>query len=260
MTAALNDGITEPKFPRSPGETRAFIESFPFWYHRIYLGGGIYTIGGRGHHEEVWDRFAKAAPASFNGASFLDIGTNAGYFALQAKLRGAGRVIGIESEEIYLRQAEEIRKIWGLDIEYQRRDAHDVASFKGTFDVVIFAGILYHLKNPLQVLEDIGKICNDSILVESEIIPDDPRNCVIVRQGVPAELRPMSSGIMKFIETTDLNNDPTNWWVPDTECVKGMLRTAGFNYFSQPVILHGCRLCLLASKRRDSMFRLDAFR
>ena len=213
---------SEPPHPLP--DAQAWAKSFSFWYHRIYLGNGVYTTeAGQHHHEVVWERFENALPASFAGLSVLDVGTNAGYFALQAKLRGARRVVGTEALQCFLDQAEQIRKIWGVDIDYRRMDVHDIASLNESFDLVVFAGILYHLKNPLHVLDTLGRMCTDAILVETEFIPDDPRNCLVVRQGMPATLQPMHQGMMKFIETTELNGDPTNWWVPDTECVLGML-------------------------------------
>jgi tRNA (mo5U34)-methyltransferase len=33
---------------------------------------------------------------------------------------------------------------------------------------------------------------------------------------------------MAFFPGAELNNDPTNWWAPNIECVKGMLRDLGF--------------------------------
>jgi tRNA (mo5U34)-methyltransferase len=249
--------LHEPPFP--PPDARAWVKSFSFWYHRIYLGNGVYTMEAGQHHELVWERFEKALPQSFAGLSALDVGTNAGYFALQAKLRGARRVVGTEVVQDFLDQAEQIRRIWGVDIDYRVMDAHDIARLDESFDVVVFAGILYHLKNPLHVLETLGRMCTDAILLETEFIPDDPRNCLVVRQGVPAELQPTHRGMMKFIETTELNGDLSNWWVPDAECVRGMLRTAGFVHISRPIVLHGTRLLLVASKTRNSILDLDAF-
>jgi hypothetical protein len=102
-------------------------------------------------------------------------------------------------------------------------------------------------------------MCTDAILLETECIPDDPRNCIVVRQGVPAMPQPTHRGVMKFLETTELNGDPTNWWVPDLECVRGMLRTAGFVHISRPVVLHETRLLLVASRKQDSILDLEAF-
>jgi tRNA (mo5U34)-methyltransferase len=258
-SSATACGVQEPPFALSASEARAFVASFPFWYHNIYLGNGVYTMSGRGYHEDVWAKFRKVIPQSLGGYSVLDVGTNAGYFALQAKLLGAQPVVGTEFVDLFIEQAKAVSKIWGVEIDYQKMDVHDVLKLRQTFDIVILAGILYHLKNPLQVIQDIGKICNDAILVESEIIPDDPHNCVMVRQGKPPTLQPVHKGMMKFIETTELNEDSSNWWVPDTECVMGMLRSAGFEFFSQRVTLSEFRLCLVASKKRDSVLNLSAF-
>jgi tRNA (mo5U34)-methyltransferase len=258
MTERTIDTLTEPPHALPAAEGRALVASFPHWYQRIYLGEGVWTLPGRGFHEDVWERFSRVLPATLDGRSVLDVGSNAGYFALQAKRRGAGQVVGVEFIDMYLRQAEHVRQIWGLDIEYRRGDVHGVGAFPERFDLVIFAGILYHLKNPLQVLEDLGRICDDAILVETEAIPDDPRNCVMVRQGVPATLQPCRTGTMKFIERDELNGDGSNWWVPDAECVAGMLRTAGFRHVSRPVFIAETRLCVVASKRPDSMLRFDA--
>ena len=62
--------------------------------------------------------------------------------------------------------------------------------------------------------------------------------------------------MMKFIERDELNGDGSNWWVPDTEWVLGMLRTAGFRYFSAPSYFTTGWMLLVASKRRDSILKL----
>lgn len=248
--------LLEPPNPPSPTEADDFIKRQPFWYHRIYLGNGIYTMPAT-FPDQVWALIKPAFPADLQGASMLDVGCNAGFFSILAKLRGAGRILGIESVDFFHAQAEYIRDIWQMDIEYRLMDAHDIRLIDETFDLVMFAGILYHLKNPLQVLEDIGRRCHDAIVVETEVIPEDPRNVVIARVGGrgQAKLAPTTKGIMKFYERNELNDDDSNWWAPDTECLLGMLRVAGFKYFSRPIYHMPGRILLIATKREQS--RLD---
>ena len=243
----------------SPDEARAFIARFPHWYQNIHLGSGIYTIGKLTHHELVWAEFERALPANLGGASVLDIGTNAGYFALQMKRRAAGYVLGTELVAIYLEQAREISRFWNVDIDYREMDAHAVLGLDRQFEVVVFAGIMYHLKNPLQVIEDLGRLSSDAILLETEFAPDDPHNRIMANQGRPVQMTPMRTGFMKFIERRELNDDPSNWWIPDLECINGMLRTAGFVHISRPVVYHGCRVLLVASKKADSILNIEAF-
>jgi tRNA (mo5U34)-methyltransferase len=121
----------------------------------------------------------------------------------------------------------------------------------------MFAGILYHLKNPLLVLENIGQRCRDAVVVETEVIPEDPRNVVITHVGERGQSRfiPATKGFMKFYERDELNEDDSNWWAPDTECLMGMLRVAGFRYFSRPVYHAPGRVLLIAAKQEQS--RLD---
>lgn len=54
-----------------------------------------------------------------------------------------------------------------------------------------------------------------------------------------------------------MNGDGSNWWVPDTECVKGMLRVAGFTRFSSPLYMEENRLLLVASKKLVSALNLS---
>ena len=250
-----------PTVRKTVAELEAFIGSFPFWYQRIYLGQDLYTIPGphQAFHEVVWNTIEPCLPRSLSGARVLDIGTNAGYFALQTKLRNASRVLGIDCVEVFLQQARYIAELWDLEIDYRRADAHKISALGEKFDLVVFAGTFYHLKNPFAVIEDIAKVCTDAVILETEAIPPSPDNVVYCRLGPPGDVavRPAHSGFMKFIEGTELNGDPSNWWVPDTECVMAMLRASGFTHFSTPLYPSTGRLVLVATKRKESLLTLQ---
>lgn len=249
----------EPPNPPSRDEAEAFVQAQPFWYHRIYLGHGIYTMPVT-FPDRVWAYLKPIFPADLLGASMLDVGCNAGFFSILAKLRGAGRTLGVESVDFFFNQAEYIRQIWQLDIEYRLMDAHDIGQIDEQFDLIMFAGVLYHLKNPLLVLEEVGRRCRDAIVVETEVIPEDPRNRVVARIGPrgKAALQPTTKGFMKFYERDELNEDGSNWWAPDTECLLGMLRVAGFKYFSRPIYHQPGRVLLIAAKSETSLLNWQA--
>lgn len=245
-------------------ELRRLVEAAGAWQQRIDLGDGVVTIPGDEpiYHEREW---ALLAPAlSLDGARVLDVGTNAGYFALQCKRAGAARVLGLEPVPHSYRQALLCRDALGLNIEYRHQDASVIAALEETFDLVIFTGILYHLKNPLGVLEDVGRVCRDAIVVETECLLDDATTHVVLHdyetQAAPTRAVRLvcRTGLMKFIEGAELNNDATNWWVPDIECVSGMLRTAGFRYLSSPVRLAPNRVLVAATKLPRSVIELAA--
>lgn len=260
ISSAVAMAKPEVEPPNAPSRESlvALVESFSYWYQRIYLGQGVYTLGSPTLHNRVWQLLEPMLPNGLDGASVLDVGANAGYFCIQAKLKGAGKVIGIDNTEVFLRQAEACRAVWGLDIEYRQLDADQLHLLDQRFDVVVFTGILYHLKNPLGVLERVSDLCSDAIIVETEVIPPDRENIIHARLGPPGQVAVTACrrGFMKFIEKDELNGDGSNWWIPDEECVLGMLRTAGFRYFSPPRYLEKTRMMLVAAKRPQSVFRL----
>jgi hypothetical protein len=77
----------------------------------------------------------------------------------------------------------------------------------GSFDVVLFLGIFYHLVDPIRVLQNIAPIATESLVIETHL---DLQNL-----GRPA---------MAFYPGKEVNNDPTNWWGPNREAMESLLR------------------------------------
>jgi tRNA (mo5U34)-methyltransferase len=256
-----DDPVTwpEPARPRDQAALVQLAQSYSYWYQRIYLGRGIYTTDTIPLHSHIWKVLERMLPDDLNGACVLDVGCNAGFFCLQTKLRGAGRVVGVETLDLYLKQAADCRDAWGLDVEYLDLDASNLHTLGQRFSLVVFTGILYHLKNPLDVLEKVGNMCDDAIYVETEVLSPKHDNVVYARQGTMASppVTACHSGMMKFIETTELCGDPTNWWIPDTECVRAMLRSVGFKHFSSPTYFGETRMALAASRHPESLLKLS---
>ena len=130
------------------------------WFHNIDLGG-VMTAPDHflGDYPAVkWRRFADAIPADLTGKTVLDIGCNAGFYSIQMKLRGASRVLAIDVDPDYLRQARFAAQIIGVNIEFAEMSAYDVGSLGGRFDLVLFLGVLYHLRHPLLTLDLIREL------------------------------------------------------------------------------------------------------
>ncbi len=264
----------------SKSEIEKAITAFPHWYHRINLGHGIYTHNRKTIHEELWSILKNTFPENIENSTVLDIGCNAGFFSIEAKKKGAKYVLGIETSEnyiqrapeknepqdqilkqnYYLEQAELCKNILNLDIEYKKLNANNLHELEYKFDIVFFMGVLYHLKNPFATIEAIGNICNDTVVIETEIISENGQNRVYYHKGKTGNISEIEGkkGMMKFIETNELNCDNTNWWIPDTECVKGMFRIAGFKYFSEPCYYKRRRLLILASKNENPTLNFKA--
>src|SRR5439155_25004642 len=94
------------------------------------------------------------------GKTVLDVGAWNGYFSVEAVRRGARRVVALdklswENPLIDGRKAFElVRRYLAPELEAVTRDVMDLRTNPiGQFDVVLFLGVLYHLRHPLYVLE-----------------------------------------------------------------------------------------------------------
>ena len=98
----------------------------------------------------------------------LDIGCNAGFYSLEMKRRGAERVVGIDDDERILEQARFAAGVEGLAVEYRRMSVWEIGALGERFDLVIFMGVLYHLRYPLLALDLIHEhVAKDLLLFQS---------------------------------------------------------------------------------------------
>jgi 2-polyprenyl-3-methyl-5-hydroxy-6-metoxy-1,4-benzoquinol methylase len=147
------------------------------WYQDIDLGGGIHTksrvLWGESPNHPIgrWSNVAEAVPLALTGMSVLDIGCNAGFFGLEAKRRGAERVLGVDLKEGYVEQARFCADVLELDVDFRRMDIYDLGSLGEEFDLVFFIGTLYHCKYLMRAVEVVGRISRDTLIVESAIDP-----------------------------------------------------------------------------------------
>lgn len=227
--------------PRYPiGEIRARVAALGEWFHNLDLGG-VQTAPAHflGDYPRVkWRRFAHAIPADLRGRTVLDVGCNAGFYALEMKRRGAARVVGIDCDEGYLAQARFAAEVTGLDLELRHLSVYDVGELGERFDVVLFLGVLYHLRHPLYALDLLHEHAVGDLLVVQSLLRGAERAIV------PADDYPFDPGdgarfmqpawpAMYFIERAYAGDD-TNWWFPNRACVEAMLRSAGFRITAHP--------------------------
>ncbi len=208
------------------------------WFHNLDLRGVAtapdHFLGD--YPRQKWRHFAEVVPADLSGCSVLDIGCNAGFYSLEMKRRGAERVLGIDFDDAYLAQARFAAEIAGLDVSFAKLSVYDVAALRERFDLVLFMGVLYHLRHPLLALDLIREhVVGDLLLFQSmqrgareiaEVKDDDHfwSTQMFVEPGYPR---------LHFIEHR-YAQDPTNWWIPNAACAEAMLRSAGFEILAHP--------------------------
>ncbi len=223
----------------TPQDIEQRVRSLGQWFHNLDLRG-VKTAPDHflGDYPNIkWQRFAHAVPDDLTGKSVLDIGCNAGFYSIEMKKRGAARVVGIDSDEIYLDQARFAADVSGFhDIEFRKMSVYDVGQLREKFDLVIFMGVLYHLRHPLLALDTLYEtVVGDMLLFQSmqrgssDVARVDENypfwdTSVFDQDGYP---------LMYFVERR-YADDPTNWWIPNRACVEAMLRSAGFAIEAHP--------------------------
>ena len=137
--------------PATDDDLKARIEALGPWFHNMNLRG-VWTAPDHflgDYPAQKFKRFSSVLPQALSGKSVLDIGCNAGFYSIEMKKRGAARVVGIDSDERYLAQARLASEELGFgDIELRKLDVYNVGALGETFDLVIFMGVLYHLRHP----------------------------------------------------------------------------------------------------------------
>jgi tRNA (mo5U34)-methyltransferase len=189
------------------------------WYHTIDLGDGVVTPG----FNDSPSYLARLGfPADLSGRSVLDIGAWDGFYSFEAERRGASRVLATDSfvwhgktwgsKEGFLLA----RRALGSRVEDQEIEVLDLSPERlgGVFDVVLFLGVLYHMRHPLLALERVASVTAPGGLVIIETHLD------LLWQRRPA---------IAFYGGREYYEDDTNWCGPNRAAVVAMLRAAGFS-------------------------------
>ena len=230
--------MSAPAAELSPEAIQRRVRELGSWFHNIDLRG-VKTAPQHflGDYPAIkWRRFEGALPADLRGRTVLDIGCNAGFYAIEMRRRGAERVVAIDSDRDYLAQARFAAEVSGVDLEFRELSVYDVGTLGERFDLVLFLGVLYHLRHPLLALDLIPEhVASDLLVFQSmqrgstEIEPLEEDYAfteleVFERPGFPK---------LHFIERR-YAGDPTNWWAPNRACSEALLRSSGFEILARP--------------------------
>ena len=185
------------------------------WWHSIDLGNGIVTPG----PDPTPARLREIQlPDDLSGLSVLDVGAWDGFFSFEAERRGAARVLatdsfcwgqggwgtksGFELARRALRSRVEDLTIDPLDLSPER---------VGSFDLVLFLGVLYHMRHPLLALERVFSVTRGQLILNTQV-----------------DLTAIERPAIAFYPDEELNHDSTNWSGPNPAAVVAMLRVVGF--------------------------------
>jgi tRNA (mo5U34)-methyltransferase len=189
------------------------------WFHSCVLSDGTTIcapVKGLDVLKKEFDAFLNGI--DIKGRSVLDIGSFDGAFAFEAKRRGAARVLATDYwawtylGHRVLERFLYVRRDAKTDVEYRVIDVPDISvSSVGQFDIVMFLGVFYHLREPITILDHLGLIT---------------RNCLILETYL--DLQDVPYPAMRHYPGSEAANDSTTWWGPNRACVEALLKHAGF--------------------------------
>jgi len=185
------------------------------WYHQIDLGNGVITPG---VDQSARKLHRLRFPSDLRGKTVLDVGAWDGFFSFEAERRGAERVLATDSfvwnEQGWgtKRGFDLAKRHLGSRVEERTVDVLDLRPEDvGTFDVVLFVGVLYHMRHPMLALERVASVTREVAIIETVV------DMLSVRRPAIA-----------FYPGSELARDHTNWCGPNPEALTGMLHAAGF--------------------------------
>ena len=180
-------------------------------YHSIQLHDGTILPGLQTIEHLQWRIGLFGLPDDLTGKRVLDIGAWDGWFSFECERRGA-EVTAVDCVE--LETFHEAKYLLDSKVDYRTLDVNELTPKKiGTFDIVLFLGVLYHLRHPLLGLERMVELATDMACVESFTIVPEARQI---------------NTVMEFYERTELGGMLDNWCGPTPECLVSMCRSAGF--------------------------------
>ena len=194
------------------------------WFQRIRLSPDLVTPGWSDPEVEKLPHFG--LPDDLTGLRVLDIGCSEGYFSFEAERRGAAEVIAIDSSPDSITRFNICRNALRSNANAYLCNVYDISPRTfGTFDLVLYYGVLYHLRHPLLSLEKVLSVCTGTMLLQCAVygefeqpgLKEQPMARFYAHgrdSGPDAEGNPLL--------------DPTIFWVPNRECVRAMTDCAGF--------------------------------
>ena len=169
------------------------VEAERYWFQRIELFPGYFSPG--------WDDPAAnklpyyGLPDNLTGMRVLDIGCAEGFFSFEAERRGAREVIGIDSFSDSVRRFNIVKEARQSNATAFLMNVYDLEPKRlGTFDLVLFYGVFYHLKHPQLALERIQSVCTGTLLFQTHTLEDPAVHDTPCARRQVASVRPAVEG------------------------------------------------------------------
>ncbi len=201
------------------------VEAEPYWFLKMDLGNGVVTPG---WSDPVRDKLPWfGLPDDMTGLRVLDVGCAEGFFSFEAERRGAAEVVSVDFEPKCIRRFELCAEALGSKVTHpQVLSVYKLdPALLGTFDLVMFFGLLYHLEHPLMGIKRVAAMTSGTLLVASVTIETNSLSDQSLARFHP-------HGVMSRTRAKPVL-DRTVYWEPNAACIRDMLDYAGLANIEQ---------------------------
>lgn len=205
------------------------IQSVPVWFHKIEVAPGIFTPGIQ-DSEGVLEKIK--LPADLTGKRVLDLGARDGLYSFECEKRGAAEVVALDYTTPDATGFNVAKELLGSKVEWVTGNVYQIDQLNlGKFDLVLFLGVIYHLRHPYLAIDKIHDVLNPGgkVIVESHVIDggfvDETGNWIDLNELNP---RLANLNVAQIYEAGKLVDDKSNAWAPSLNTLAAMFNNSGF--------------------------------
>jgi SAM-dependent methyltransferase len=205
-------------------------------YHRYEVEPGLFTPGENIEVEPKLCLDELGIPGDLSGLRALDIGAWDGPFTFELERRGA-QVTALDIQDPDITVFNAVKEIKNSSATYVCGSVYDAPlETLGIFDLILFAGVYYHLKNPALALQRIRRLLNDGgiLFIEGGSATDFLAEQLNNLLGLPRSSIPSTAKVVDALPLSYFDAEKriykywNNWWFPTTRCLEAMLLDSGF--------------------------------
>lgn len=173
-------------------------------------------------------------PFDLTGKRVLDIGALHGCASFECERRGASEVVALSLEDPEWIGFNRLKAVLSSSVRYVQDSVYRLSPAQlGQFDVILFFGVLYHLRYPLLAIDRIRTVARGSVHIETHLTT----SALLLREpwswlGKRLNLLRLFRGtpIWRQYRACEIHpSDQSNWFGPNVQAVIESFESAGFD-------------------------------
>jgi tRNA (mo5U34)-methyltransferase len=192
------------------------------WIHTIDLGHGVVTPG-RWPSEQKLHLMKALDVVDLRGKKVLDVGCLDGLFTFEAERRGASEITAIDLVTQVYPPRDTSFQVAHRILESKASYHPDLSVFDigrlgiHDFDVVLYFGVYYHLRDPLLAFARLHQVMKEGALmvIEGEVLVN------------------VETPLAHYFYKKPYVHDRSNWWVPSIPCLREWVESSFFEIVAE---------------------------